>query len=517
VRFEVPAALDVAVRDERGAPVEGAEVRLFCAASDVALLPGGRTDAAGRLRLRVYAAEEADVRVRTSERAVFRSAGAFDPGGGDGRIDATVPAGRDVVLHVSPEPRDLDLFVGPVRLATREVERRGALFRFTARPERGGGPAVVHLLAPGFVPSTLEVDVGDPAPAEFRVRLEPAGRLTVHLVLGGERQPYRLVLLDGRDDAAALRRGSWAFRLYPGPDHVVRETMLPPGVYRVKDLVSGVATAAFEVGPGRMEADLRLDLAEAPSHAAPEVQGVVPGFVPGTEVLATIDGDPERAVALDGAGAFRLPWPGRGALVLRARHPGAAAGPAVTLLEPRRDLVLHPAPRCSAVVRLVPAPPAFRDGGTEPSVVLQAGARATRLDANLAGDRLGFVGFQPGRYDLRVDLPGLRPCLLRDVELGEGENDLGTLELRAGSTLRLHVVGRDREALPALTVSAQAETPPRYQRSLRTDGAERAQLAGLGAGPFRVTAWDRLTGQLLWSDRIEVDGESDLDLEIDVR
>jgi hypothetical protein len=202
---------------------------------------------------------------------------------------------------------------------------------------------------------------------------------------------------------------------------------------------------------------------------------------------------------------------------VRARHPGAEAGPPVLLVEPRRDLVLDPAPRHRASLRVLPAPEPVRDGQTEPSVVLGGPGGLARAGAALAGDRLSFAGFEPGRYDLWVDVAGFAPRLLHGVRLGEGTSDLGTVELGRGSALQIRVLGRDREALPALTIAAQAEAAPRYQRSLRTDGGERALLAGLGEGTFRVTAWDRLTGQALWSARLAADGVHDLEVEIDLR
>jgi hypothetical protein len=54
---------------------------------------------------------------------------------------------------------------------------------------------------------------------------------------------------------------------------------------------------------------------------------------------------------------------------------------------------------------------------------------------------------------------------------------------------------------------------------VRTDGATRANLEGLGAGTFLVRAFERDTGRCVWSKRVEVDGSTDRDrdLEIDLR
>ena len=52
---------------------------------------------------------------------------------------------------------------------------------------------------------------------------------------------------------------------------------------------------------------------------------------------------------------------------------------------------------------------------------------------------------------------------------------------------------------------------------MRTDGATRASLEGLGVGAFLVRAFERDTGRCVWSKRVDVDGSTDRVLEIDLR
>ena len=83
--------------------------------------------------------------------------------------------------------------------------------------------------------------------------------------------------------------------------------------------------------------------------------------------------------------------------------------------------------------------------------------------------------------------------------------------------MHLRVLGRPDEVPPELIVSAQAVRATRYQRSTRTDGAEGVLLTGLGAGRFRLTAWDRFTGLSVWSRFLDADGSNDVSLTIDLR
>jgi len=436
VVFAAPPRLDAVFLDRAGAAVEGLHVRLHDEAGGAAIFPDGVTDAAGRVTLPVYAAGRVQVRVREHALEPFRTVRVYDTAGGEASMEVRLPVSRDVAIHVRMQGRPLLPAAYHVYCdRTRVVPRvDGATLRLRLRPERDREVQVVHLLAPGSVPVSLPVAVS----GEWVVDLERAGSL----VLGVRAdRPYHLELLE------SLRRGPSRFRLHPGPDDVVRETMLPPGVYRVRDTISGRATAPVRVVQGGVTRAY-LDLTDAP----------------------------------------RIP----------ALLPVPAA--------PRN----HPS---LAFVRLVLPYEPVLEGATAPRVIVAGHTLAAVRD----NDRLTFSGFAVGASDVWIDLPGFAPARIEDVEFREGENDLGTVLLRSGSTLRFHVVGRQGKLLPELTISAQALGTPRYQRSLRTRGGADPDLVGLAEGTFQATAWERYTGHRVFSARIAVDGSNYYAVTIDLR
>ncbi len=522
VRFGAPPTLHLTLRDPSGAPVPGIHVRLFL--EDVPIYPDDRTDAAGRAQLAVFAQDPVTVGVRERRHATYRTIRTFTPRNGDARMEVTLAAAREVTLRVRCDgapglPYAYELYAGRTRVAPAEVvaDRERGRLHFRLRPAAGD----VHLLAPGYLPATVRVDRDD-----VDLDLIPAGTLVVHVALAAPgRQPYRLALVDERGaERADLERGPWRFRLHPGPDHVVRETMMPPGHYRVRDLTSGKATEEFFILPGRGEVQLRLDLRDAWPPGDPVVAGVVlaPGLDPRlAEVIGVGPRGERQRVPVAADGTFVLPWFGPAMLEVSAHHPEAAGpGPAVTLTEPRRDVVLHLRSRHRAIARLVPGAGPVRPGGTDPRVRLfpaAEGQAPQSLDVRLADDRLRFDGFRPGRYTLRFDLPDRVPVTLRDVVLGDGVTDLGPLPVDPGTALRVRILGRQGETVPELTIVARALSAPVYRRSVRTGGAGEAVVAGLGAGAFQVAAFERHTGLKVWSRRIDADGTNDLQLEIDLR
>jgi hypothetical protein len=519
VRFGAPPSLALRVRDTGGAPVAGVAVRLFH--DDAAIYPDATTDAEGRALVPVYARDPVSVRLREGRHAAFRTARTFDPRSGDARMEITVPRGRSVTLRVRCDgtpglPAAYELYVGPTRVAPDElsVDAERAKLRFRMRPRDGD----VHLLAPGYLPASTRVERD-----EVDVDLIPAGTLVVHVATSSPRRPYRLELLDADDGRVDLRRGPWSFRLHPGPDDVVRETMMPPGNFRVRDVVSGKTTGEFLILPGRGEVRLRLDLGDA----WPPKDPVVSGFVTGrgldlrrAEVVAVGPRAERRSVPVSPTGTFTLPWTGPGTVELTARHPQAAGpSPAVVLTGPSDDVVLRLRSRHRALARLLRAGPA-RPGGEEPRVRLVPAAEGEApltLDVELEDGRVRFWGYPPGRYALWFDLPGVAPLWLRDVVLADGVTDLGMLAVRPGTALRVRVVGREGETLPDLTIAARALSSPHYRRSRHTGGADTTVLTGLGAGRFQVTAWERYTGLRVGSRRIDADGTNDVRLEIDLR
>ncbi|MHC4490946.1 MAG: hypothetical protein ACYTDU_04920, partial [Planctomycetota bacterium] len=521
VQFGAPPTLALRLRDTTGTPVAGVAVRLFH--EDAAIYPDDRTDAAGRAYMAVFARDPVSVCVRERRHAPFRTVRTYDPRSGDARMEVTLPREREVSLRVRCDgapglPFAYELYVGRTRVAPEELAIDGerAQLHFRMRPASGD----VHLLAPGYLSATVRIERD-----EVDVDLIPAGTLVVHVGLAApDEQPYGLALVDDDDERVDLRRGPWRFRLHPGPDHVVRETMMPPGHYRVRDLTSGKATEEFFILPGRGEVQLRLDLQDAWPPRDPVVSGLVVG--PGldlrlAEVVAVGPSGDRRRVPVSPAGTFVIPWFGPKILEVSANHPQAAAPtPALSLTGPRGDVLFRLRSRHRASARLVPGAGPLHPGGTEPRVRLVPaveGQAPLTLDVSLEDGRVRFDGFRPGRYTLWFDLPGALPLTLRDVVLADGVTDLGTLSPEPGTALRFRILGRRGETVPELTIAARALAAPRYRRSLRTGGADHAVLTGLRAGGFLVSAWERHAGLRVWSRRVDADGTNDVRLEIDLR
>ncbi len=541
--FAHPPRLTVTVRDGSG-PVDGIDVRLV-GASGHTIHPVGRTGPDGRAILPVYAADAVELRVRDGRHAVFRAAGRFDPASGDATLDVALAPGREVVLAIRHGfPPGTEILADRTLVAAQRMASDARRFRV-----RGPGPVAVHVLAPGYLPATRLVDPSEAEIARLDIELQRGSRLAVQVVRRSTRQPYRLDVVlaqtatpgegvpgegsttEGNSPAEnttagntaeprpALRRGPWQFRLYVGPDGVVRETMLPPGYYRVRDRVTGVLSKVFRAG--RQPVQVRMDLSRAWPPAPLVVRGRVASVrgldLAAAHVIVTSpngvreDRSRERQLVRVGSdGSFSFDWEDR-PIRIAVRHPYAAPGHAVTLTTPRDDLVLELVPH-RARIRLDPAPSPPVEYETAPRVRLPGAGRT--FDAVLEGGVLRFAGFEPGRATVLIDVAGFAPAQLRDIDLRPGETDLGTLALRRGSRLRVRVIGRAGEPLPSLIVSAQG---PGYQRSLHTGGRAAATLEGLGRGRFRVTAWESPGGFRVFRTTIESDGESRHDVEIDLR
>jgi hypothetical protein len=516
VRFARPPRLTLMLRDSRGDPVPDAEIAVHDHSSGTRIFPGGVTDGRGRAVLPIYAADEVEIRARADAAFRFLTLGAVEPGEGDVEREFQVPAVRSVTLTVGPEvPDRFELYAGRERLRNERIRidrHRGTI----AFPLRRDDPVRLHLLARGFVAASPELD---PSTDELTLQLERAGELVLPVLLADANQPYRLELVGA---AGGLWRGPWRFRLYPGPDRVVREAMIPEGSYRVRDGISGVATPVFRIAAGDVVRDRFLDLSR-PREPEPEmVQGWVEAYPEIDLSLAVVEFDGGH-VAFSGSaevardGSFRFEW--RGSCKLSVRHPSVdpQQSASVELAEPREDVLLKLTPWNRAFARLDPVPGAAETGGTSPRVVILDGGRPISLGAVVDGAEIRFAGHRAGRADLWIDVSGYAPGRIRDALLRQGTTDLGTLSLRRGTSLALVVRQPEDVLAPELLVTAQALGEPRYQRSVRTGGETRAKLDGLGAGAFLLRAFERDTGRCIWSKRIEVDGATDREIEIDLR
>ena len=144
-----------------------------------------------------------------------------------------------------------------------------------------------------------------------------------------------------------------------------------------------------------------------------------------------------------------------------------------------------------------------------------AGEPAYETAGLVEGDRVSFAGFEPGRFTVWIDATPFAPTVLRNVDLGPGETDLGQVPVNVGTTLVLQVLRKPGASIPELTLAASAEgRPPPYVRFTQGVG-NAARLTGLGAGRFEVYVSG--TGVRFRPRTITVDGTGEFPIEVELR
>jgi 5-hydroxyisourate hydrolase-like protein (transthyretin family) len=127
------------------------------------------------------------------------------------------------------------------------------------------------------------------------------------------------------------------------------------------------------------------------------------------------------------------------------------------------------------------------------------------LAREVTGDDGGFTlsGVTSGRYEMRVRLEGFAPGLRRVSLEGDRAEDVGTLALDPGTTLRGRIVDRAGKPRPGLTVRVfdpeQSSLAPLAERTTEQDGLFRGPA--LAAGRYRVQV---LGSRLFLSEEIDV-------------
>ena len=514
ISFRQPVRLTVAIRDDRGAPVARARLALADAATGTRLFERHETwtDDEGDASLPVYAGDPVVLLYRDRTATRWRTLRSFDPARGDARIEVRLPRARTLRIELGGL-REWALYANRERVRP-ERESDGS-YSLPWRHWNDAGRIDLHMLARGYEP--VSRSFGREGAHVWRVPLRRASILAVRVRRAEPSQSVRLALADAAT-GDIVRRGAGRYLLDEGPDGVVRDATIPAGRYVLLDLGSGTRGAPFVARPDGATIELDFDLTQAHT-AAPLLHGRVVAPL-GVDLERThLVASPGGVVAVEHDGSFRLPWPDAGPVELEAVYPGVTRAPvraiARTLDAP---LLLELAPSASAHCELAAGPHVQSRGGTAPGIVAtDADGRAIRVDARVEGRVLRFEGLAPGRWTLLFDLPGCAPAKLQDVVLGAGDNDLGTLTLPRGTEIRFRVETRTGALPPALVVAAQAEDAPRYQRSIRTQGEAMFALPGLGAGRFRVTAWDRYTGLRVFTTVIECDGASPREIAIPIR
>ena len=546
VFFTRPRSVEVRLTYPDGEPAEGFRV-VVANLGNNDLNDPVPTDVDGMARIHgLYAAPpglpaRVDVKAATGPAsAIAVPIGTLDLSQGDGRLEAVVQRPRDVVLHVRLDgepglPPSFLVRLGGDWFRGDDFQRdpaRGTL-RCRWRPARAEGAAFLEITANGYLPvRTQAVVPAAPAPIEASLDLIRGGRVLASITPppGGF---HRLQLQAW--DAEAVR---WelAFEGMPDvrpPDQADEQgdVLYPPvrpGRYRVVESALGIPSEPVEVVAGGEPARVHLDL----SHVV-VVEGRVelPEGVPSQGVVVRAEGIEEPLASNRMQGQPRTRWVSTGAREdgsFQLRIPGdreVALVPYAPFLRPAATSgrVAVRGARGDVVLRLEQAPvatfaydrdPSFQVNPGKPRTIpvfLYAGEPtgppAHRLPALLEGRQARLAGWVPGTWTVWVDAQPFAPVVLREVELGDEDVDLGEIATSDGSAFVAKLVRDEGKELPRLSAIVVREGEPHYVRSVQAWNQAEVRVSGLGAGRFRVYVRADPTGPYL-DEVIELDGKT---------
>jgi hypothetical protein len=540
-RFVRSRTARISLRFSDGAPATGVWVSLKNQGNNP-FGPAVQTDSGGRVVLEGLEAQMADVYLsETPQWYGGRRIATCDLAKGDGTVAVVVPRARSAVVRVFLDgtpglPRAITPafgVMGAAILVDRDEAASALRVRFTPLAE--GADTALSFDAPGWLVEKsvrIPAAAGD-APAEARLDLRKAGALDVQVVAPkDDRFRLRLERFDsdtstwvatwfdtqsfGSGQAQIDAEGRW------------RLETLPPGKYRVREVSSSAVSEEIVVVAGAT-AGVRFDVSASgfvtgrilvPAGESPE--GVTVQIDPPPPAHWSGDAGSARA---DKEGKFKIRVPGAGDVVLTAKSlflvPSATGGSA-RVAAGATDVVLVLAKSPVGIVTFDREPKYRMNPGQKHSDTVSMwrgpmrGAPATTTKALVDGKTARFGSFAPGRWTVVIDIPVCAPVVLRDVELGAGETDLGTVALSEGTSLMFEVKFPEGQSAPRIQVTAdRLDPPPAYQRW--GEIGDGGRLPGLGAGRFRVTAHPTMGGALLLDREIEVDGTAEFPIVIEVK
>jgi hypothetical protein len=117
-------------------------------------------------------------------------------------------------------------------------------------------------------------------------------------------------------------------------------------------------------------------------------------------------------------------------------------------------------------------------------------------------------GFPPGKYTLFVDVPEGAP-VIRPIELGKGELDLGALPTAKAGVIVVKIKAREPFAPPRIFAHAERIGEPGYSRTINSNGEREVEIAGLLPGRYRVRVGTHMGG--LWAGRRMLDEEIEVE------
>jgi hypothetical protein len=517
VRFLLPRALDVIVRDEAGAAEAGVPVVLR---KDRVFMTEERTTGAdGRARFEGLSRDVIEAWApEAGPDGRGLALGTADLGPGDGLVLAVLPVARDLLVRVridgKPglpgrfELRAEGLVPGPL------VEDPGAgELRGRVRQARPGTSLPIRLERTGFLAEGSRAEPRDAAGTLVgEIGLRSPGALLVRVLTpsGGGGFSLQLEQPDGT--------GGWRPAVGPGLPNgpvsgtgaLVRMSPLDTGTYRVLDCLSACPSDPVWVQAGASPAEVTLDLRrvgwiggrvvvpEGATVAGARV--IVEGRIPGwTGVPALPEGQP---VQPDGTFRVRV---ARFPVSLRASHPLFRSRGAVSVGEPRKDIELRL--DAGPTLRFRTAPPLPDDAAPKVRVLVFRGGLdgppSSEHTTRFQDGALRCGGFAPGRATLWIDAPDRAPAVVRGVELGEDDTDLGEVALPAGTALQVRLLAGAGGSPPQeAAICLIARTGPVYSRCGRSwKGEPEVTVRALQPGPFLLRASLAVDGQPRLVDR----------------
>ncbi|MEM1452315.1 MAG: sigma-70 family RNA polymerase sigma factor [Planctomycetota bacterium] len=548
IAFEPSRSIEVVVNDPAGAPVAGARVEARNQGNNQ-VGPTPTTNADGRALLEGFRGRRFEVYVDPPEEdgAGQRLAGTVDLSGGDARLDVTltpaVTRRATLRVHVDGAPRL------PARFSLRSP---GGLHLVGERPDDGeidvtlvgaaaGVTSEVWFNAPGFARPEIEVPFASDVDVPIvRVDLERVTRLVADVI------PPRDGDLTLRVDRYDEEKDTWASERLRiprmtapnGPDGTFVFDGLGPGRWRVFDERSSTASEPITIESGSLEARVALDLGSSAL-----VEGTVrvddPAELARTRIVVRGEDGPATGAWQEGAGAprgvrlregrFRVRIPGDREVTVAPLHPWlvpAADGGSITLTEGRDGVVLRlvegdsislaapqlgpdsspSAPRWAPRVRVGRWP-----AGTAPD--------SRPLEWHAAEIVGGHVraAVPAGRWTLLVEPgTGFAPLTLEDVVV-DGPTALAPAEFSRGSTARIRLLVKEGADPPRISAYASRIDAPKYVRGLNSNGESIVEIVGLGAGRFDLRMGAVMSIEDRVQEVIEVDGENDVELDLDLR
>ncbi len=505
--FRRPRSITVLAREADGSPVAGVGFRAL-QSNHNPLVPQAITDADGVARLEGLHGGGVDLwRAYPGGDWFDPRASEVDLEEGDVRIEVTLPLEIEVTLHVRVDgeprlPRDYTLFVNRILVPEVDEDPEAATLRFAWRPT-SGRRQVVHLETAASLlgAATLPEDAAE---AELEIELATAGFL------------YARVLppADGRYQAFLQTRaeagGAWQdiTNVYPvgsdgPPDEHVRFGPVTPGLYRVFDRESGVVGPPVEVlveGPIPFATlDLRdvVDVrgrVEVPEGRSTEDARVAVVLAEPESPDASLGASIVRRVRVTGAGRFRARIPSSTGATLNVEHPVLRPDPergSARVTNAGEEVVLALVATTEAVLRFDPP----LDLDSRPRMLPSArlyrgeprGEPARKLSVTVEDGVARIAGYAPGTWTLWVDMGVDLPVVFRDVGLGAGTTDLGTVSLARGSTLKVRILMPEGRVPPFLGLFTTRVEDPSYRRYLLFQRREtELELPGLLPGTWKL-------------------------------